>query len=106
MQRAWRNAMAGILLILALYACQSNSKPAVLEDPKPPEPGAPGPDSGGQECFVNFQSMLQLKVSAKPGSDALEVLDANPIAIPSIPIQVKGDEVAILGEKFPDYEAL
>lgn len=101
-QSARRYAVGGIFLILALSACESNSSPQILEDPQPPAPGAPGPGNGGSECFVNFQSMLQLKVSAKPASEALEVLDANPIAIPSIPIQVNGEEVAILGEKFPD----
>lgn len=101
-QSAGRCAVAGILWILALSACESNSNPQILEEPQPPAPGAPGPGDGGTECFVNFQSMLQLKVSAKPASEALEVLDANPIAIPSIPIQVNGEEVAILGEKFPD----
>ncbi|MCE9625374.1 MAG: hypothetical protein K8R69_07990 [Deltaproteobacteria bacterium] len=74
-----------------------------MDQPTPPPTAAPGPGDGssGQECFVNFRSMLQLKVSAKPAGDALEVLDSNPIAIPSIPIEVNGDQVSISGDKFP-----
>lgn len=87
--------------LLGLFGCEKSKDPFVFPDPtaNPATPVPTGNPAG--ECFVNFQSMLQLKVSAKPGNEELEVLDANPIAIPNIPIEVKGTEVAISGDQFP-----
>lgn len=100
--RSVQRVVGWAFLFCVLSACDSHFNPTVLDETPAPAGATPQPSSAPQECFVNFQSQLQLKVSAKPASDALEVLDANPITIPSIPIVVKGNEVAILGEKFPD----
>ena len=102
MQSFLSRIFPGLALLAALLGCGGSKEPFVIPDPtdnsgNPPATGTPVGD-----CFVNFQSMLQLKVSAKPAGEELEVLDANPIAIPSIPIEVKGTEIAIAGDQFPD----
>ncbi len=92
-----------LLALVGVAACGSNKSPIVLTEPTPlptATPQGPGGKPAGT-CFVNFQSLLQLKVSAKPGAESLEVLDANPIAIPAIPIAVDGDKVSIDGSQFP-----
>ena len=92
----------GIALLSALFGCGGSKEPFVFPDPPDTSGNPPATSNPIGDCFVNFQSMLQLKVSAKPAGEELEVLDANPIAIPNIPIEVKGTEIAIAGDLFPD----
>ncbi|HCU24502.1 MAG TPA: hypothetical protein DF383_05750 [Deltaproteobacteria bacterium] len=77
---------------------------------KSDSPGAPPAVSEGlqprahlgvEDCKVDFHSMLQLKVSANPSGDPLEVLDAAPVSVPAIPLQIQGSRVSLAGEQFP-----
>ncbi len=92
----------GLTLLTALAGCGGSKDPFVFPDPPDNSQNPPATSNPIGDCFVNFQSMLRLKVSAKPDGEELEVLDANPIAIPNIPIEVKGTEIAIAGDLFPD----
>jgi len=47
--------------------------------------------------------LIQLKVSANPAGTPLEVLDANPVDIPPIPIKVEGSKVTVSGDTFPEF---
>ncbi|HKX12823.1 MAG TPA: hypothetical protein VJP40_06695 [bacterium] len=92
----------GLAALAMLIACGSSKEPFVFPDPPDNSENPPATSNPIGDCFVNFQSMLQLKVSANPAGEELEVLDSNPIAIANIPIEVKGNEIAIAGELFPD----
>ncbi len=95
--------IAMAVVLLALTRCEKQNSPIILENPPPSEnPDAPGGEEPStDECFINYNSTIQLNISAKPGQESLEVLDANPIAISSIPLRINGNEVTLRGEYFP-----
>jgi hypothetical protein len=95
-----------LTLLPALAGCGGADQPFSLVGDKPPStpsgPGA-GPSGPVEGCFVQFKSLIQLKLSANPEGDPLEVLDANPVDIPPIPIKVEGSKISISGDTFPEF---
>ncbi len=92
----------GLALLLLTLSCGRGDGPlSVLPEAPPVGPAVPpGGPAGG--CFVQFKSLMQLKVSANPAGDPLEVLDANPVDLAPIPIQVEGSKLSLKGDTFPE----
>lgn len=91
-----------LAVLLCLTACGHSDKPFGLDDGGPTTPGGPPTPPGGAGCFVNFKSQMQLKISANPAGDPLEVLDANPVDVAPIPIRIEGSKVTLGGDGFPE----
>lgn len=101
-KRFFRSTFVMLLVGQFLVACGGADKPFTLVDPSDnPPPGAnPGnnPPPSGNDCVVNFNGTMQLKVD----STATVKLDAKPVDIDPIPIKVSGNNLTMEGDSFPD----
>lgn len=95
------------LALWLLTACGTNDTPfSLVGDTNAPEE-APAPEGSGsvtppiEGCIVNFIGTIQLKVSAEPGNDPIEVLDARPVNIDPVPFIVDGGNISLPGDSFP-----
>lgn len=105
-KRTVRGAIVLCALGWALAGCGSADKPfSLVGDAPPSAPPGDGAAPGGpvDGCFVNFKSLIQLKISANPAGEPLEVLDSNPVDIPPIPIRVDGSQLTMAGDTFPEF---
>lgn len=102
-----------MLLSILVSACGGGiDRPFSLskEDPEIPifDPDADNPDaenSGGEEpsgCEVKMTDLtLDLKVSANQNGTPIEVLDAAPVAMGDLTFVISGNNIRLLGAKFP-----
>jgi len=100
-----------LLCLFLLTHCSGQDKPFSLvsgSDSPPPGGNTPGGSGGSTPapsdngCFVTFNGTMQLKVSASPAGGApLEKLDAHKVTLKPIPIKADGNNLTMIGDKFP-----